>query len=81
MLGGRTSITYDGIKAKLVEFQSMSDADFQFLNAAVGKMTFGIKELKKQCECGEEVYAEMQFPNGTSSIFVIHDAFEAYIKE
>ena len=81
MLGGRSSITYDGIKAKLVEFQSMSDADFQFLNAAVGKMTFGIKELKKQCECGEEVTAEMQFPNGTSSIFVIHDAFEAYIKE
>lgn len=81
MLGGRTNITYDGIKAKLVEFQNMSDADFQFLNAAVGKMTFGIKELKKQCECGEEVTAEMQFPNGTSSIFVIHDAFEAYIKE
>jgi hypothetical protein len=81
MLGGRSNITYDGIKAKLVEFQSMSDADFQFLNAAVGKLTFGIKELKKQCECGEEVTAEMQFPNGTSSIFVIHDAFEAYIKE
>ena len=81
MLGNRTSITYDGIKSKLVEFQNMSDADFQFLNAAVGKMTFGIKELKKQCECGEEVTAEMQFPNGTSSIFVIHDAFEAYIKE
>lgn len=81
MLGGRTNITYEGIKAKLVEFQNMSDPDFQFLNAAVGKMTFGIKELKKQCECGEEVTAEMQFPNGTSSIFVIHDAFEAYIKE
>jgi hypothetical protein len=81
MLGGRSNITYDGIKAKLVEFQNMTDSDFQFLNAAVGKMTFGIKELKKQCECGEEVTAEMQFPNGTSSIFVIHDAFEAYIKE
>ena len=81
MLGGRTSITYDGIKAKLVEFEQMDDQSFQFLNAAVGKMTFGIKELKKTCECGAEVHAEMQFPNGTSSIFVIHDAFEAYIKE
>ena len=44
-------------------------------------MTFGVKELKKVCECGEEVHTEMQFPDGASGIFVIHDAFEAYIKE
>jgi hypothetical protein len=81
MLGGRSSITYDGIKAKLTEFEQIDDQSFQFLNAAVGMMTFGIKELKKSCQCGEEVHAEMQFPNGASSIFVIHDAFEAYIKK
>jgi len=81
MLEGRTSITYDGIKAKLAEFEKMDDISFQFLNAAVGKMTFGIKELKKTCTCGEEIRTEMQFPNGASGIFVIHDAFEAYIKE
>jgi hypothetical protein len=81
MLAGRTSITYEGIKAKLKEFEEIDDISFQFLNAAVGKMTFGIKELKKKCSCGEEVHTDMQFPNGASSIFVIHDAFEAYIKE
>ena len=81
MLAGRAAITYDGIKAKLSEFEDMDDISFQFLNGAVGKMTFGIKELKKVCECGEEVRTDMQFPNGASSIFVIHDAFEAYIKE
>ena len=81
MLAGRTSITYDGIKSKLKEFEDMDSVSFQFLNAAVGKMTFGIKELKKTCTCGEEVHTEMQFPNGASGIFVIHDAFEAYIKE
>lgn len=81
MMGGRNSITYDGVKAKLKEFEEMDDISFQFLNAAVGKMTFGIKELKKVCTCGEEVRTDMQFPNGASSIFVIHDAFEAYIKE
>jgi hypothetical protein len=81
MLSGRTSITYDGIKSKLKEFEDMDSVSFQFLNAAVGKMTFGIKELKKTCTCGEEVHTEMQFPNGASGIFVIHDAFEAYIKE
>ena len=43
--------------------------------------TFGIKELKKTCSCGEEIHTDMQFPNGASGIFVIHDAFEAYIKE
>jgi len=81
MMNGRTSITYEGIKSKVKEFEEMEDISFQFLNAAVGKMTFGIKELKKSCQCGEEVHTDMQFPNGASSIFVIHDAFEAYIKE
>ncbi len=81
MLPGRSNITYDGIKAKLREFEDMDQTSFQFLNAAVGKMTFGIKNLKKTCTCGEEVHTDMQFPNGASGIFVIHDAFEAYIKE
>jgi hypothetical protein len=81
MLPGRSNITYDGIKAKLKEFQEMDQTSFQFLNAAVGKMTFGIKELKKNCACGEEIHTDMQFPNGASGIFVIHDAFEAYIEE
>ena len=81
LLPGRSSITYEGIKSKVKEFETMDDISFQFLNAAINKMTFGIKELKKTCSCGEEVRTEMQFPNGASSIFVIHDAFEAYIKE
>jgi hypothetical protein len=81
MLPSRTSITYDGIKSKVKEFEDLDDISFQFLNAAVNKMTFGIKELKKTCQCGEEVHTDMQFPNGASGIFVIHDAFEAYIKE
>lgn len=81
MLSGRTSITYEGIKSKLKEFEEIDDISFQFLNGAVSKMTFGIKELKKTCSCGEEVHTDMQFPNGASGIFVIHDAFEAYIKE
>jgi hypothetical protein len=80
MLGDRTSITYEGIKAKLSEFEQMDDISFQFLNAAIGKMTFGIKELYKVID-GQEVRAEMQFPNGASGVFVVHDAFEAYIKE
>ena len=81
MLSNRTSITYEGVKAKLKEFEEIDDISFQFLNAAVSKMTFGIKELKKTCTCGEEVRTDMQFPNGASGIFVVHDAFEAYIKE
>ena len=82
MLAGRTTITYDGIKAKLKDFEDMDDISFQFLNGAISKMTFGIKELKKSCgECGMEVHTDMQFPNEASGIFVIHDAFEAYIKE
>ena len=81
LMPGKSSITYDGIKSKLLEFERMDDISFQFLNAAINKMTFGIKDLRVICSCGEEVHAEMQFPNGASGIFVIHDAFEAYIKE
>ena len=79
---GAPTITNDGIKSKLKEFQQMDDISFQFLNSAVSKMTFGIKELKKQCNsCGVEVHTDMTFPNGASGIFVIHDAFESFIKE
>jgi hypothetical protein len=81
LMAGRTSITYDGIKAKVADFEKIDDISFQFLNSAVTKMTFGVKELVKKCQCGQEVHADMQFPNGASGIFVIHDAFEAYIKE
>ena len=64
------------------EFQKIDDVSFQFLNDVVGKMTFGVKELKKKCKsCGMGVTTKMTFPNGASGIFVVHDAFEAFIKE
>ena len=82
MLDGRSTITPEGIKAKLSEFESLGDISFQFLNQAVSKMTFGIKELRKTCEsCGLEVHTEMTFPNGASGIFVDDDAFETFIKK
>jgi hypothetical protein len=81
MLAGRTSITYDGIKAKLREFEEIDDISFQFLNAAVNKMTIGISEIKSLCECGQEVRTDMQFPDGASGVFVISDAFDSFIKE
>jgi hypothetical protein len=59
----------------------MDEVSFQFLNSAVSKLSFGIKELKKISECGEEVRTPMKFPSGASSIFVVQDAFEAYLEE
>jgi hypothetical protein len=82
LLNGQNTISYEDIKKKLVEFEKMDDMNFQFLNAAISKMTFGIKELSKKCEsCGLEIRTDMQFPNGASGIFVIHDAFESFIEE
>ena len=81
LLHDRTSITIEGIKTKLEEFQKMDDVSFQFLNSAVEKMSFGIKELVKKCSCGLEVHSDMIFPDGPSAIFVIHDAFDQFIKE
>ena len=73
--------TYDEIKAKLIEFENMDDISFQFSNACVSEMTFGIKELKKQCSCGLEVHTDMVFPGGSSALFVVHDAFSKYLKK
>ena len=69
-LWDRKSITEEGIKAKEDEFKEMDLDTFLFLDEVVGKMLFGIKELKSTCpSCGEEVHTDMTFPKGSSSIF------------
>jgi hypothetical protein len=82
LLWDKTSITLDGIKAKLVEYEKIDDVSFQFLNAAVEKMSFGIEKLRKKCPtCGLEVTTDMTFPDGPSALFVVHDAFDQFIEE
>lgn len=81
MLHDRTSITQEGIKAKLDEFTSMNNTSFQFVNSAVEKLTFGIEKVVSTCSCGLEVHSDMIFPNGPSALFVDDDAFERFIKE
>lgn len=81
LLYDRTSITQDGIKSKLNDFQNMSNNDFQFLNSAVEKLSFGIEKVQSKCSCGLEVHSDMIFPDGPSAVFVVHDAFEKFIKE
>jgi hypothetical protein len=80
-LVGKNSISQDEIKTELERFQKIDDISFQFLNQAVEKLTFGIKSLKKECQCGLEIHTKMVFPNGPSAIFVIHDAFDKFIKK
>jgi hypothetical protein len=80
-LVGKTSVSQDEIKTELDKFQKMDDVSFQFLNSAVEKMTFGIEELIKICQCGLEIHTPMSFPNGPSAIFVVHDAFDQFIKK
>ena len=42
LLYDRTSISIEGIKTKLEEFEKIDDISFQFLNSAVEKLSFGI---------------------------------------
>lgn len=82
LLYDRNSITLDGIKSKLQEYEKIDDVSFQFLNSAVEKMSFGIQKLKKTCNvCGLEVTTDMTFPDGPSALFVVHDAFDQFIEE
>lgn len=79
MLHDRSKISVDGIKVKEQEYKQMGMKTFQILNQAVGKMLFGIKEMKCSCPtCGMEVRTDMSFPSGASNIFVIPDAFDEY---
>jgi hypothetical protein len=80
-LVNKNTITQDEIKQHLDNFQKIDDISFQFLNSAVDKMTFGIEKLIKFCQCGQEIHTKMVFPNGPSAIFVIHDAFDQFIKK
>lgn len=80
LLDGRSYISAEGIEAKLEYFENLDDISFQFLNSAVGKIKLGIKNLKKVID-GEEVIADFAFPNGAGGIFVIPDAFDAFIKK
>ena len=80
-LWDKSKITDEGIKAKEDEFKRMDMYTFQVLNQAVEKMIFGLKGLNAECpECGGEVHTDMSFPEGASSLFVIPDFFEDFIK-
>jgi hypothetical protein len=74
-------INSDQLKSKLEEFNNLDDVSFQFLNQAVEKMNFGIEKLVKNCECGLEIHTDMTFPDGPSAIFIVHDAFDKFIKK
>ena len=82
------SITPEQIKQKEEEFKKGSGnkeqdmEEFQFLNQAVEKLQFGIKELMTKCpSCGAEVHTEFTFPEGASSIFVIPSIFDKFTKK
>lgn len=79
----RLSITEEGIKKLIRDFETMDDISFQFLNDAVNKMTFGIKESKTMCvACGQEAHAEFGFPEDKPSrLFVERNAFDRFIKK
>ena len=81
LLPDRISISEDGIVAKTKEYVELGDNSFQFLNDAVGMMTFGIKGVNKLCGCGLEVHSDNIFPNGASGVFVVHNAFDKFIKK
>jgi hypothetical protein len=76
-------ISEDGIKAKEKEFKEMKDMEeFQFLNEAIAKMEFGIKQLQTVCpSCGLEVHSDFTFPEGASSIFSIPNIFDKFTKK
>lgn len=82
LLVDKSTITEEGIKQKEKEFKSMDMYSFQVINQFVDSLKFGIEGMKMKCpECGGEVHTDMTFPGGASSLFVIPDIFDYFIKE
>lgn len=81
LLYDRSSITPEGIKKKLKDYNDMNDLKlFSGLNAIVNNMTLGIKGLTHKCkECGTEVHTEMTFPFGASNLFELTDILDSFI--
>ena len=79
------TISPEAIKEKEEEFknpQKMGMEEFQFLDQAVDKLQFGIKELITKCPaCGEEVHTEFTFPDGAKSIFIVSGVFDKFTKK
>jgi len=80
LLYDRSSITPEGMKAKLKEYVNMNDLKlFNGLNSVVNNMNLGIKGLTAICgECGEEVHAELTFPGGASTLFELPDILDSF---
>lgn len=84
LIPNRSKITLEGIKKRVIDFKKMDLDTYQFINDAVGKIddSFGIKEVKSKCpECAEETRSKMKFPGGASTIFVVSNSFDRFIKK
>jgi len=84
LIPNRSKITSEGIKKRVADFKRMDPDTYQFINGAINKIdeAFGIKEIISKCpECSEEVHSRMKFPGGASTIFVIPDVFDKFIKK
>jgi len=82
-ISDRNNITPEGAEKKLIEFKNMQMEHFLFLDSAINKMTFGIKELVKQCSCGsgQEVRTEFRFPVGAAGLFSFSGSFGQFVKK
>ena len=80
LLHDRSSITPEGMKAKLKEYVNMNDLKlFNGLNSVVNNMNLGIKGLTAICgECGVEVHTELTFPGGASTLFELPDILDSF---
>lgn len=81
LLYDRSSITPEGMKAKLKEYQNMDDLKlFGGLNSVVTNIKVGIKGLTMICgECGDEVHTPITFPGGASTLFEFPDILDDFI--
>jgi hypothetical protein len=82
LLYDKSSITEEGIKTKLKEFNDIDDmALSQGLNEIINNMTVGIKGLATKCpKCGVEVHTDLTFPNGASTLFELPNILDRFRK-
>ncbi len=82
MLYYRSSISIDELADQEIAFKKLTIEEFSFYDKVCTKLEkIGLKGLKHFNDNGTEVYTDIMFPDGWSTIFTVSGKFHQFIKK
>jgi len=79
---GVTELTTEQLETEEFAFGKMNDEHFMFIDDAVEKINYGVKEARCNCsKCGKELTTPFRYPNGARALLIIPNAFNQLIRK